>query len=282
MRRLWGGALVLVLAATPALAGLETSPRPEPRPAPDQFQVARAEPASRPAELPAALRLVPPRAAEADRLSAAALARSLRPQPRPERSFQTAALSAAAIPTQPANVLTAKRGAICGDDRIRGEEIAPILSQVQGCGVDRPVRVTSVDGVRLSQTATMDCDTARALRRWVTEGAKPAIGRKGGGLAQLEVAAHYVCRTRNHQAGARISEHGRGRAVDISALTLANGSRITVLGGWRDPAQGKILRQVHKAACGPFGTVLGPESDRFHQDHFHFDTARHRNGAYCR
>jgi len=39
---------------------------------------------------------------------------------------------------------------------------------------------------------------------------------------------------------------------------------------------------MHRAACGPFGTVLGPNADRFHQDHFHFDTARHRSGPYCR
>jgi hypothetical protein len=39
---------------------------------------------------------------------------------------------------------------------------------------------------------------------------------------------------------------------------------------------------MHKAACGPFGTVLGPNSNRFHQDHFHFDTARYRSGSYCR
>ncbi|GAA0298994.1 extensin-like domain-containing protein [Rhodovulum strictum] len=282
MIRRWGGALVLALAAVPALAGLDTSPRPEPRPLPDPVQVARAEPATRPAQMPPALRPAPPREAVAMPIPAAALALSLRPLPRPERPFQTAALSASGVRSQPSNVLTARRGAICGDDRIRGEEIAPILSQVQGCGVERPVRVTSVDGVRLSQAATMECDTARALRRWVSEGAKPAVGQKGGGLVQLEIAAHYICRPRNRQAGAKISEHGRGRAVDVSALTLANGSQITVQGGWRDPAQSKILRQVHKAACGPFGTVLGPEADRFHQDHLHFDTARHRNGAYCR
>ena len=32
---------------------------------------------------------------------------------------------------------------------------------------------------------------------------------------------------------------------------------MTVLRGWRDGTQGPILRQMHKAACGPFGTVLG-------------------------
>jgi len=28
--------------------------------------------------------------------------------------------------------------------------------------------------------------------------------------------------------------------------------------------------------------VLGPEAARYHQDHFHFDTARYRSGSYCR
>ena len=32
----------------------------------------------------------------------------------------------------------------------------------------------------------------------------------------------------------------------------------------------------------PFGTVLGPNSDRFHRDHFHFDMASYSSGAYCR
>jgi hypothetical protein len=27
---------------------------------------------------------------------------------------------------------------------------------------------------------------------------------------------------------------------------------------------------------------LGPDADRYHQDHFHLDTASHRSGPYCR
>ncbi|MEN8831703.1 MAG: extensin family protein [Pacificibacter sp.] len=37
-----------------------------------------------------------------------------------------------------------------------------------------------------------------------------------------------------------------------------------------------------KAACGPFGTVLGAETDTFHKDHFHFDTARCGSKSHCR
>ncbi|WP_208352154.1 extensin family protein [Pseudaestuariivita rosea] len=174
------------------------------------------------------------------------------------------------------------RGSMCGIRGIEGTRIAPIISDTNGCGVANPVSITAVAGVQLSQAATMDCNTARALHTWVTEGAKPAVGRRGGGLDSLRVAAHYVCRTRNHQSGARISEHGRGKAIDISAFILNDGETITVQDGWSSPAYRRILRNMHSSACGPFGTVLGPESDRFHQNHFHFDTAEYRSGPYCR
>ena len=63
---------------------------------------------------------------------------------------------------------------------------------------------------------------------------------------------------------------------------MQDGSEITVLQGWRAESTSRAMRKMHKAACGPFGTVLGPQADRFHQDHFHFDTARYRSGTFCR
>jgi hypothetical protein len=148
------------------------------------------------------------------------------------------------------------------------------------CGVRNALAVTEVAGVRLTQTATLTPRAANALNRYVAEVARPEIGRKGGGLVALQVAAHYACRTRNNRPGARLSEHALGNAIDISAFILADGTRISVL-GWRG-RDGALLRKLHRGACGPFGTVLGPESDRFHQDHFHFDVAQHRGGPYCR
>lgn len=172
--------------------------------------------------------------------------------------------------------------AVCGDASIIGQTVAPIPGRIAGCGVANPVRVQSVSGVALSQGAILDCGTARALKTWIDGTVKPTVGRLGGGVQSLRVAAHYSCRTRNNQPGARISEHGRGKAIDISAINLRNGQAITVLRGWRDASVGPVMKRLHAGACGPFGTVLGPNSDRFHQDHFHFDTARHGNGPYCR
>ncbi|MEL6913999.1 MAG: extensin family protein [Pseudomonadota bacterium] len=174
------------------------------------------------------------------------------------------------------------RGQVCGDPALQGDRIAPIVGRVSGCGVAEPVRLRAVSGLRLSTPARMDCRTARALKTWVEEGVKPATGTLGGGPSSLRVAAGYACRTRNNQPGARISEHGKGRAIDISGIGLRSGQEITVLTDWGRGEAGRVLREVWRAACGPFGTVLGPEANRFHRDHFHFDTARYRSGSFCR
>lgn len=108
------------------------------------------------------------------------------------------------------------------------------------------------------------------------------MGERGGGVAELRVAAHYICRPINNRPGASISEHGKGRAIDIAAIALRDGSTITVLEGWDDRSDGPVLKAVHAGACGPFATVLGPEADRAHRTHFHFDTARGRRQPYCR
>ena len=157
------------------------------------------------------------------------------------------------------------------------------ISRVPGpgaCGVTNAYRVTEAAGVKLSQPATIRLATAQQLHDWLRDRAIPIIGNRGGGLVGIQVPSHYACRTRNSRRGARISEHAKGNAIDISAFTLADGTRITVL-GWRGRDR-RVLRRLHASACGPFGTVLGPDSDRFHQDHFHFDIADYRNGPYFR
>lgn len=213
-----------------------------------------------------------------------AVMRSPRPAARPE-SFppETVIPAAALIPMQPdPRQIVGRRGTICGDPRLRGETVAPIASRVRGCGISDPVKVRQVSGLRLSAAATVDCQTARTLADWVDDSVKPAVGRRGGGAAELVIMASYACRPRNNQAGAKVSEHGRGRAVDIGGVVLQNGTTIRVLDHWRDRRFGPVLKAMHDGACGRFGTVLGPAADRFHQNHLHLDTARYRNGSYCR
>lgn len=196
---------------------------------------------------------------------------SLPPHLRPEGLEQKAFLKR----------LKRRKGSVCGDIDIQGDRVGRVTGKLRGCGATDTVRVREVAGVRLSQGAIMTCDTARALKTWVERGIKPAFRRRGP-VVELRVAAHYVCRTRNHKAGAKISEHGRAQAIDISAFTMRDGEVITVLKGWGQGTTLKPLRQVWKSACGPFGTVLGPNADSYHRDHFHVDIARYRSGPYCR
>lgn len=188
--------------------------------------------------------------------------------------------NAAAVRILPGrSAVIGRKGSVCGDPAIKGEVLAPITSRVHGCGIADPVRVSSTAGVALNPSAVLDCDTARALKDWVATGLKPAFGRKE--VASLRIAGSYACRTRDNIKGAPISEHGRGKAIDVAAIVLADGTNITVAKDWRRSA-GKPMKAAYHAACGTFGTTLSPDADRYHQDHMHFDTAHQRGGAYCR
>lgn len=158
------------------------------------------------------------------------------------------------------------------------------LGRVAGpgaCGIANAWRVEEAAGIRLTTPAKLSRRTAERLDYWLRERAIPAIGNRGGGLVAIRVAAHYACRTRNSQPGARLSEHAKGNAIDISAFILADGTQLSVLHDWSGENE-RIMRRLHASACGPFGTVLGPNSDPHHRDHFHFDTASYRSGTYCR
>lgn len=174
------------------------------------------------------------------------------------------------------------RGSVCGQNAIKGTVMGEVDDGNSGCGVANAVRITSVGGVSLSQPAIMECNTARVLNAWVQRDMDRIVGLMGGGVDQIEVAAHYACRTRNGVPGGKLSEHAKGRAIDISGFRLRDGGRLSVEEHWGKGRRGRMLRRLHKTACGPFGTVLGPMADRHHQDHFHFDTASHQSGAYCR
>ncbi len=174
-----------------------------------------------------------------------------------------------------------RKGSVCGVRSIKGTT-APRIRGRGACGIANPVKVTEVAGVSLTRELTVNCTTAKKLDKWVAKSVKPAIGRKGGGLRSIQIIGGYSCRTRNSRRGAKLSEHAKGNAVDIAGFKLNDGTIYSVKRDWRRGRGRKPLRKIHKSACGPFGTVLGPNADRHHKDHFHLDVARHRNGSYCR
>jgi hypothetical protein len=43
----------------------------------------------------------------------------------------------------------------------------------------------------------------------------------------------------------------------------------------------EFVRKVHDDACSVFGTVLGPEANDAHKNHFHLDMKKRRHSAFC-
>lgn len=157
------------------------------------------------------------------------------------------------------------------------------------CGAMQPFEMAAAaDGrVHLRPTALLRCNMIPSVERWVRKVIEPEARRiYGVPLAELKVAASYACRPRNNQSGAKLSEHGHANALDVSGFILADGRTITVKQGWwGEPRDRAFLRAVHAGACREFTTILGPQADAFHADHFHVDLARHgRSGqeVVCR
>ena len=276
-----GAAISLGAAVVPLVVagGMASSPLPRRRPVPVDPLAAGAAAAAE-AAVPALALASTSAAAIAE--VAAPVAGATSPVPK-QRKGLFGFLTASATRTQPdPGAITGRAGSVCGIPGIKGKALPAIAARVRGCGLGEPVEVTSVDGIALTPPATIGCPTAVALNTWVHGTAKPAFAGKGGGLEALRVAASYICRTRNNVPGAPISEHGKGKAIDISGFILASGAEVTVAQDYRRGAYSATLKRVHQAACGPFGTTLGPGSDGRHEDHIHMDIASYRSGDYCR
>ncbi len=146
------------------------------------------------------------------------------------------------------------------------------------CGMQQPFRITRLGGgsVELKQRMTLACPALAEAEAWLADTIQPAANLYFGVPVAEINAGSYSCRGRNGQAGAKLSEHSFGNAVDVMSFTLTDGHVITVKGGWRgSPAEQGFLREVFTGACARFTTVLAPGSNVFHYDHIHVDLARH-------
>jgi hypothetical protein len=148
------------------------------------------------------------------------------------------------------------------------------------CGAADVVRLDAVtlrDRTRIPLTppAVLRCPMAEALAHFMRNDVAPAAAELGSPLAAVVNYDSYDCRGRNRVIGARISEHGKGNAIDIRAIKLGNGTIVELT----SPIVAKEFRErVRVAACGRFSTVLGPGSDGYHESHVHLDLAERSRG----
>ena len=163
---------------------------------------------------------------------------------------------------------------------------ASAVEDGKACGMDRPVSLRGLPGdVKVEPEATVRCETALQLARWMEGAVKPSIAAAmpGETVTGLSQASAYVCRNRNGAAEGRISEHAFGNAIDIAGFMLKSGKTITIRPADKDATlEGAFQRAITEAACLYFTTVLDPGSDAAHQDHLHLDVKERRGGyRYC-
>ena len=167
-----------------------------------------------------------------------------------------------------------------------GSRFSPLPDKFYGagCSTTNSVKLESLRGdageFQATNLTAVACPLANTFAGWARFGVDRAARQMlGSQLVRIETMGSYSCR--NVAGTGRRSAHSRGEAIDVAAFVLADGRRISVKGGWdaRDRREQEFLRVVHRSACKRFGTVLGPEYNAAHADHFHLE---HGNGSFCR
>jgi len=225
------------------------------------------------------------------------------------------------------------------------------------CGTAQPVELRSIGAkpaIAIVPPAVMNCRLAAKLVQWFKQDVQPlARAQLTSEVVAIKNEAAYDCRNRYGDPGQKLSEHATANALDIGALTLANGSELSISANWgpvlrdliksakgakpaagfaatvtradgsnnatgslpaltpelaaqrhlgssairqaqRDEAaalgvslpapqtaQAKFIHAIHASACQQFGTVLGPEANDAHREHFHLDLAPRAGSSYC-
>ena len=205
------------------------------------------------------------------------------PPPRPPE-FATPAKPAAPPAAPNGNAAASACLAKLIADGATAEAAAPATGE--GCEVEAPVRLLSITveggAVSLPDRPVLACEFAAVLADYVRAIVAP-LGQAAlhATVAAIETGPGYDCRTQDRVAGAKISAHAKGLAVDLIAITLTDKRRVLVE-RQTSAEETSYFRAIRTAACGWFTTVLGPGADAFHADNMHLDIDLHGSNASYR
>lgn len=197
---------------------------------------------------------------------------------------------------QPIGLFTGRKLANLENDfggcQILLDQAGVIYEPLPPVGADRCVRN---DNIRLLKPQSgqisfapsnlaPSCPVAAALTIWQDQVVQPAAMEAfGQRVATIRHLGSYSCRT--IAGGDGWSEHATANAIDVAAFTLMDGTVISLSGHWEEGGQkAAFLRTVRDGSCDLFSSVLSPDYNAAHADHFHFDQASRGTMGYriCR
>lgn len=141
------------------------------------------------------------------------------------------------------------------------------------CSVPDAIRFTGGMAPLRPADVSLTCKEALAVSIWERQVVQPAAFEVlGEAVTAIDNYGSYSCRRIYGQAEGPISEHASANALDVAGFKLANGEVISVLKDWNDPGpKGRFLRRVRDGGCRIFVTVLSPDYNAQHANHFHLD-----------
>lgn len=169
------------------------------------------------------------------------------------------------------------------DQRLASIAVIELLPRLIGpgdCGGRDMVELDTVllpnhRRIEVTPAAILRCQMAESFAAWIRDEASPETDKFDTTLHAVETFGSYECRGRNGVPSAKLSEHGKGNAVDLRALRFAHGHSAELT----DVTVEKSLREdLRDSACHRFTTVLGPGSDRYHDSHVHLDDLARAHG----
>ncbi len=143
-----------------------------------------------------------------------------------------------------------------------------------GCGIVNSVRFSKAGGASLGVNK-ITCEMAAATALWIAYEVQPAamkaFGKRVVGIGNMGT---YDCRNiiGSKLFAKRRSQHATANALDIGSFTLEGGDRVSVLKHWKgNSTKSRFLQDIHARACPYFRVAIGPEYNKAHRNHFHFD-----------
>ncbi len=165
---------------------------------------------------------------------------------------------------------------------VRYTALEPVRPADSACGYADGVRPTGgAAALRYAPPALgMACPVAAGMAMLEWNVIQPAAQRRfGSKVRTIEHFGSYNCRRMYGRSRGDYSQHATADAIDLAGFVLADGTRISVVRDWT-PGNGSgggdkaaFLREVRDGACDLFATVLSPDYNAAHRDHFHLDQA---------
>lgn len=151
----------------------------------------------------------------------------------------------------------------------------------------KAIALAMVEAARLE--AARKANEASGAPRHAVEMAEAARTGTKGAAGPAGAAAPRTARQRGSRSDARLAlpRIDSGSAVGSSLLSLGGpkGAQAVATPLPALPTAGRpeelFLRRIHASACKTFATVLGPEANEAHRDHFHIDLAERKSASYC-